>query len=171
MIVEHTLEPVYFKDSRVLILGTMPSIKSREVGFYYGHPQNRFWKTLEAVYNEKIENSIKGKIKFLKKHKIALFDVIKSCEISSSSDSSIKNVIPNDLNKIIKNSSIKAIFTAGQKAYELYNKFCLKDTGIEAICLPSTSPANCPKGIEEKLKREYSKIKDYTTQPPFGENT
>ncbi len=162
MIVTHTLEPVYFKDSKVLILGSIPSVKSREVGFYYGHPQNRFWKTLEAVYKEKIGDIKEEKIEFLKKHKIALFDVVKSCEISSSSDSSIKNVVPNDLVSIINNSKINVIFTTGRKANELYRKYCFLDTKIEARYLPSTSPANCPKGIEEKLKIAYSQIKAYT---------
>lgn len=98
---------------------------------------------------------------FLKKNHIALFDVLKSCEIASSSDSSIKNSVPNDFSEIIGNSQIKTIFTTGQKAYKLYQKYCLPHTKIEAICLPSTSPANCQKGIEEKLLIEYSKIKKY----------
>ena len=107
MVVEHTIEPVYFKDSKVLILGSIPSVKSRELGFYYAHPKNRFWKTLEVIFNEKIGDTKEEKIKFLKKHKIALFDVIKSCEINSSSDSSIKNAIPNDIASILKQTNIK----------------------------------------------------------------
>ena len=162
MLVNHTIEPIYFKNSKVLILGSMPSVKSREDGFYYAHPKNRFWWVLSKVYNESIENSTSAKIKFLKKHKIALFDVIKSCEISSSSDSSIKNVIPNSLLPIINNSTIKTIFTTGQKAYKLYEKYCYPETKIHAIPLPSTSPANCPKGIEEKLINSYSEIKKIT---------
>lgn len=162
MHVTHTLEPIYDKNSKVLILGSMPSVKSREIGFYYSHPKNRFWKTLEAIYNEKIGETKNEKIMFLKKHNIALFDVLKSCDISSSSDSSIKNPIPNDLLPIINKSNIKAIFTTGKKAYQLYHKYCYNDTKIEAILLPSTSPANCPKGIEEKLITTYSRIKDYT---------
>lgn len=162
MRVDHTIIPIYFNDSKVLILGSIPSIKSREYGFYYAHPKNRFWITLEKVYNEKIGETKEEKIKFLKKHYIALFDVIKSCDINSSSDSSIKNPIPNDLLPILKNSKITTIFTTGQKAYKLYQKYCYPETKIEAILLPSTSPANCPKGIEEKLFRAYSQIKDYT---------
>ena len=145
MKVYHTLEPIYYRDSKVLILGTMPSIKSREVGFYYAHPYNRFWKTLEKVYGETIGVSIADKKEFLLKHKIALFDVLKSCNINSSSDSSIKEPVPNNI-----------------KAYELYNKYILPKTKIEAICLPSTSPANCKKGIEEILYKEYNKIREYT---------
>lgn len=164
MQVFHTLEPIYDKDSKVLILGSIPSIKSREEGFYYAHPKNRFWSILEEVYDEKIENTKEDKIKFLKKHHIALYDVIKSWEITSSSDSSIKNPIPNDLTDILKESDIKVIFTTGKKAYDLYQKYCFKDTKIEAIYLPSTSPANSPKGIYEKLIEYYSKIKEYSEE-------
>lgn len=162
MKVVHTLEAIYNEESRVLILGSIPSIKSREIGFYYSHPKNKFWKTLENVYNEKIENTIQDKINFLKKHKIALYDVLKSCDIKSSSDNSIKNPIPNDLTPILKNSSIKAIFTTGLKAYKLYQKYCYPITKINAIALPSTSPANCKKNIDKILVESYYKIKEFT---------
>ena len=162
MRVVHTIDPIYDKDSKVLILGSMPSVKSRELGFYYAHPQNRFWKTLAVVYEEEIGETKADKIKFLKRHHIALFDVLESCDILGSSDSSIKNPVPNDLMPILKNSNIKTIFTTGQKAYKLYQKYCYKDTKIEAILLPSTSPLNCPKGIDEKLKISYSKLRDFT---------
>lgn len=162
MRVYHTLKPIYNEDSKVLILGSIPSIKSREIGFYYSHPKNRFWSTLSRIYQEDIGSSIDEKISFLFKHNIALFDVVKSCSINSSSDSSIKDVIPNDLEKIINNSNIKTIFTTGKKAYELYNKYCLHDTKIKAILLPSTSPANCPKNIEDILLEKYSLIKEIT---------
>lgn len=160
MNVKHTLKPIYDKNSKVLILGSLPSVKSREVGFYYGHPQNRFWKTLEKVFNEQIGNSKEEKVNFLLTHHIALFDVIKECEISSSSDSSIKNVTPNNLTPILKKSQIKTIFTTGIKAHQLYKKYLLKETNIEDISLPSTSPANCKKGIEKILIKEYAKIKE-----------
>lgn len=162
MKVFHTLDPIYDKNSKILILGSMPSVKSRELGFYYAHPRNRFWSTLEKIYNEKINNTKEDKINFLIKHNIALFDVLKSCEINSSSDSSIKDTIPNDLTDILNNSNIKIIFTTGKKAYDLYNKYLKDKTGIEAILLPSTSPANSPKGIEKKLLNSYSEIKKYT---------
>ncbi len=162
MKVIHPLKPIYNSNSKVLILGTMPSVKSREENFYYAHPKNRFWKTLGRVYNEEIGISKEEKIEFLLKHNIALFDVLKSCEISSSSDSSIKNPIPNDFSEILDNSNIKEVFTTGKTAYKLYQKLCYPKTNIEAIYLPSTSPANCPKGIEDILFREYSKIKEYT---------
>ena len=160
MSVKHTLKPIYDKNSKVLILGSLPSVKSREVGFYYGHPQNRFWKTLEKVFNEQIGNSKEEKEEFLLIHHIALFDVIKECEISSSSDSSIKNVTPNNLNPILKKSQIKTIFTTGAKAHQLYKKYIYPKTKIEDIPLPSTSPANCKKGIEELLIKEYKNIKE-----------
>lgn len=163
MKVTHPLNPIYDKNSKVLILGTMPSVKSREIGFYYANPQNRFWKTLSKVFNEKIGNTTEDRIDFLLKHNIALFDVLKSCDISSSSDTTIKNPIPNDLLPIINSSQIKTIFTTGKKAYELYNKYCYPKTKIKSIYLPSPSPANCPKGIEEKLFNEYIQIKEKLT--------
>lgn len=160
MIVNHPLSPIYDSNSMVLILGTMPSIKSREERFYYAHPKNRFWTTLSKVFNEEVGNTKDDKIRFLLKHHIALFDVLKSCEISSSSDSSIKEPVTNDFTDILKNSKIKYIFTTGKTAYHLYQKYCYPLTKIEAIYLPSTSPANCPKGIEDKLFQEYKRIRE-----------
>lgn len=161
MRVHHTLGPIYDSNSKVLILGSLPSIKSREANFYYAHPKNRFWKTLERVFNITIGDSVENKKEFLYKYHIALFDVIKECDISSSNDNSIENVIPNDFSYILNHSNIETIFTVGKKAYNLYNKYCYKEIGIPAIYLPSTSPANCKKGIEEKLYNEFTKIKDY----------
>lgn len=162
MRVNHDLKAYYNNDSKVLILGSMPSIKSKELGFYYMNPQNRFWKTLSRVYDEEMPVTIDDKKDFLKRHKIALWDTIKSCDITGSSDSSITNVIPNNINEILSKTKVEKIFTTGKKSYNLYNKYCLKETDKEAYCLPSTSPANCPKKIEEILYKEYSKIKDVT---------
>ncbi len=162
--VTHELSPYYDNESVVLILGSMPSVKSKELGFYYMHPQNRFWKTLARVYNETTPINIQERKDFLTRHKIALWDVIESCVITGSSDSSIANVKPNNINKILKDSNVKQIFTTGKKAYNLYNKYCLPKTKKEAISLPSTSPANCPKGIEEILYNEYLKIKQVTNK-------
>ncbi len=162
MKVNHTLEPIYDEYSKVLILGSMPSVVSRKIGFYYAHPRNRFWSVLSKVYNEEITDNINDKINFLHKHHIALYDVLKSCDIKSSQDSSIKNVKVNDLSKILKNSQIKVVFTTGKTAYNLYNKYTFPKTKIRAIYLPSTSPANTRKGIDELLEKEYSKIKEYT---------
>ena len=161
MKVVHPLKPIYNSESKVLILGSFPSIKSRENNFYYGNHKNRFWTTLEKVFNEDIGSSNQDREKFLLTHKIALFDVVYSCNIKGSSDSSIKDVIPNDIKKIVDESKIEAIFTTGTKAYSLYNKYLFKDIGIEAIKLPSPSPANCKRGIEEVLVNSYNKIKEY----------
>ena len=150
--VYHTFDVYYNSDSEILILGSMPSLKSREKGFYYMHPQNRFWKCLSIVYKESIENTIDGKKKFLKRHKIALWDVIYSCDITGSSDSSIKNIVPNDIKWLIDTTDIKNIYVLGKKAYELYNKYCLENTGIEAIGLYSSSPANCRIKFEDLVE-------------------
>ncbi len=160
MKVKHELPPIYNEHSEVLILGSHASVKSREEKFYYAHPKNRFWKTLSAIFEEEIGNTIEEKKEFLYRNHIALFDVIKSCEIENSSDTSIKNVVPNNLKTIIKQSQIKFIFTTGRKAYDLYQKYCFPKTKIEAIYLPSTSPANCPKNIETTLVDSYQQIKE-----------
>lgn len=162
MKIYHTLEPVYDENSKVLILGSIPSVKSREIGFYYAHPRNRFWWVLEQIYCEKIGDNKKDKILFLKKHHIALFDVLQSCDISSSSDQSIKNPVVNDLTLILENSSIRMIFTTGRKAHELYQKYIYPQIKKSAILLPSTSPAHCAKNIEEILIKSYSQIMNYT---------
>ena len=151
--VEHTFGPVYDSESRILILGSFPSVKSREISFYYGHPQNRFWKLLSLLFNEEI----KDKKTFLLKHHIALFDVLESCDIIGSSDTSIRNVKPNDLSLIINNSKIETVYLNGSKAYELYKKYCADKYDIDAIKLPSTSPANAAYSIE-KLYNEWMMI-------------
>lgn len=143
--VEHTFGPVYDSDSRILILGSFPSVKSREINFYYGHRNNRFWKILGMLFNEEIED----KKSFLLKHHIALFDVIESCDIIGSSDASIQNVKPNDLSIILNNSKIKTIYLNGSKAYELYNRFCKDKYSIKTVRLPSTSPANAAYSIDD----------------------
>jgi len=139
---EHMFEPVYDKNSRILILGSFPSVKSREQNFYYGHPQNRFWKVLSCLLREELPNTVEEKKEMLLKNQIALWDVIQSCDIIGSSDSSIKNVVPADIDRILKKSSILKIFANGGKAYQLYQKYCIKNTGKPIIKLPSTSPAN-----------------------------
>ena len=153
----HTFPPFYQSDSKILILGTMPSPKSRELGFYYMHPQNRFWHVLESVFHDKVGKSIENKKEFLIKHKIALWDTCASCEIDKASDSTIKNIKPNNINLILKNSQVKYIFTTGKKAHELYNKYIYYKTKIEDICLYSPSPANCAISIENIIK-DYQKI-------------
>lgn len=138
----HTFGPVYDSESRILILGSMPSVKSREVNFYYGHPQNRFWRVVSSVLGCDAPMNIEEKKAMLLSSGIALWDVIESCDIIGSSDSSIRNVVPNDINLILKNSSVMKIYANGTKAEELYNRYCFKETGLKIEKLPSTSSAN-----------------------------
>lgn len=155
----HNIKPLYDKNSKILILGSFPSVKSREAQFFYHHPQNRFWKIMNRILNEDM-NTIENKKTILLKHNIALWDVIESCEIKGSSDSSIKHVCPNNMNQIINDSKIKYIFTNGKKSHELYNKYCLKETNIQAIYLPSSSPANAAYNLE-RLVEEWKIILNY----------
>ena len=156
----HPIEPVWNGDSRILILGSFPSVKSREMAFFYGHPQNRFWKVIASIYEEELPKTIDEKKAMLLKNKIALWDVLCECDICGAADSSIKNAVPADLNVVLRSAPVKGIFTTGKAAYKFYCKYQLPKTGIEAVCLPSTSPANARMGIEE-LVREYSAIKKY----------
>lgn len=155
--VTHEFPAVFDSESQVLLLGSIPSPKSREEGFYYGHPQNRFWKVLAAVLNEPVPKNIDEKRAMLLRHHIALWDVLESCTIVGASDTSIEEPIPNKISELIKVSKIKRIFCTGSTAHKLYEKFCALDTGIEAEKLPSTSPANCAVSFE-KLVEAYSKI-------------
>ena len=138
----HTIDPVYDENSRILILGSFPSVKSRESQFFYGHPQNRFWKILSAVFEDTLPITVAEKRAFLLRHRIALWDVIASCEIEGSSDQSIKNAQPNDLSKILQTANIQAIYTNGGTATKLYTRYILPKIGREAVALPSSSPAN-----------------------------
>lgn len=156
----HNINSLYNDKSRILILGSFPSVKSREQAFFYGHPQNRFWKVLSTVLNEPFPTTIDEKKAFILNNKIALWDVIASCEIKGSSDSSIKNVVPNNINEILDNSNVAAIFTNGKLAFNLYNKYIFEKTNIKAIPLPSTSPANAAFSLE-KLIEQWKIIKDY----------
>ena len=140
--ISHTFEPVYDKESKILILGSFPSVKSRESKFYYGHPQNRFWKVIAKITNRKEPMAIEEKKELLLSNHIAIWDVIESCTIQGSSDSSIKDVVVNDFSDILQNSSIQRIYVNGNKAYELYHRYAEENTGMKAVKLPSTSPAN-----------------------------
>ena len=151
----HTFAPVYNAESEILILGSFPSVKSRENGFYYGHPQNRFWKVMAHVFDEEVPQTIEEKKNLLLANKVAVWDVIESCEIVGSSDSSIRNVVVNDFSEILSKSSIKKVYANGKKAYELYNKYALKKTEMETYALPSTSPANAAYSLD-KLKSIYA---------------
>ena len=155
--VTHTFQPIFNKESKILILGSFPSVKSRENNFYYGHPQNRFWKVLAGVLEKEVPQTIEEKKRFLLEHHIAVWDVIESCTIIGSSDSSIKDVVVNDFSKVLENSAIERIYVNGGKAYELYHKYAEKKTGIQAIKLPSTSPANAAWSLD-RLCNEWKQI-------------
>lgn len=148
----HNIEPVYDENSRILILGSFPSVKSREGKFFYHHPQNRFWKILSALTGDDFLTDVDKKKELLLKNRIAVWDVIASCKISGSSDSSIKDVVPNDINRILQAAPIKHIFTNGGKSYDLYRKYLLPVTGIPAVKLPSSSPANAAWNLERLVE-------------------
>lgn len=154
----HPIPPLFDKNSEILILGSFPSVKSREECFFYGHPQNRFWKIIARVLNEKTPETTKEKKAMMLRHNIAMWDVIHSCEIEGSADSTIKNVVPNDLSIILENAKIKRIYVNGKKAEAMYKKYTEKKTGIKATVLPSTSPANAAWN-EDRLFEEWKKIK------------
>lgn len=156
----HTISPVYDKNSKILILGSFPSVKSRETQFFYGHKQNRFWRVLALLLNENIPETTVEKKQLLLQNKIALWDVVKSCTISGSSDSTIKNVVPNDIGQILRTSDISQIFTNGGTADKLYKKHIYPYTGRTALKLPSTSPANASFTLE-RLLTEWNVILKY----------
>lgn len=151
----HSFEPVYDKASEILILGTLPSVKSRENNFYYGHKQNRFWKVLATLLKEPVPDTIEEKKAMLLAHRIALWDVIQSCDIKGSSDSSIKNVQPTDIGMILEKTNITRIYANGNKAGQLYKRYQFPVTGIEAMVLPSTSPANAAWSLERLCEVWY----------------
>ena len=154
---KHEFAPVYDKNYKVLILGTFPSVKSREMQFYYGHPQNRFWKLLAMLTGWPVPGTIPEKKEMLLKNGIAVWDVIQSCEIIGSSDSSIRNVVSNDLSQVLAGSSVTRIYANGKTAEKLYNKYVKDQTGMEVMGLPSTSPANAAYSLE-RLAQSWSQI-------------
>ena len=158
--IEHPIPPLFDENSKILILGSFPSVKSREQMFFYGHPQNRFWKVLASVLLCDVPNTVEEKKNLLLTSKIALWDVIASCEIQGSSDSSIKNVVANDLTVILGAADIKQIFVNGKTAEKYFKKYISGSIGRCAYCLPSTSPANAAKKLDN-LVEEWKIIKDY----------
>jgi len=154
-LVTHSLSPIFNKDSKILFLGTMPSPLSRKKGFYYSHPQNRFWRIISDVLKQEIPITNSEKEKFLYTNGIALWDVLKSCEIEGADDSSIKNPVANNIESILDAADIKAIFTTGLKATSLYKTYCYPKTRVSSIYLPSTSPANCRNYTYDRLLEEY----------------
>ncbi len=144
----HPIPPLFDENSGKLILGSFPSVKSREAMFFYGHPQNRFWKLLPLIFDEKIPVTIEEKSALILRHNLALWDSIHSCVITGSSDSSVKDVVPNDLSVIINNSKVTQIFCNGTLSHKMYMKYIYPQTKIEAVKLPSTSPANAAFSME-----------------------
>lgn len=157
---KHTIAPVYDENSKILILGSFPSVKSREVQFFYGHPQNRFWKVLAAELYCPVPQTVEEKKDMLLSHHIALWDVIASCEIRGSSDASIGQVAPNDLSPILKGADICAVYANGTKSWELYQKYIYPVTERRIRKLPSTSPANASFSLD-RLIAEWSVIREY----------
>ena len=156
--IKHPFEAIYDKNSKILILGSFPSVKSREQKFFYGHPQNRFWKVIAAIFKEEVPKTIPEKKKMLIKNHIALWDTIASCEITGSSDSSITNAVPNDLSPIFKTAKIEKVFCNGTKSFELYQKYIFPNNNIIAEKLPSTSPANASFNLDKLIKEWTIKI-------------
>ena len=156
--IQHPFGPLFSEQSRVLILGSFPSVKSREQNFFYGHPQNRFWKVIAAVTGQPVPKTIDEKRQLILTQRLALWDSIASCEITGSSDASIRNVQVNDLSIILDQCDIRQIFCNGKKSHELYHKYIEKETGRPAACLPSPSPANAQWSLE-KLIEAWSVIR------------
>ena len=157
----HGFAPVWDERSRVLVLGTLPSVKSREQAFYYGHPQNRFWKLLARLYDRPVPGSVEEKRELLLSQHVALWDVVGECDIRLSADSSIRNVKPNDIRFLLAGAEIRAVCTNGAKAHELYRKHLLPLTGVEDIPLPSTSPANAVCTLDALCER-WAVLKEIT---------
>lgn len=156
----HNIPPVCDENSKILILGSFPSVRSREQSFFYGHSQNRFWKVLSCVLADDEPESIEEKRSFLLKNKIALWDVIASCDIEGSADSTIRNVLPNDIEPILKAADIKMIFLNGRTAEKYYNKYLAKKINRDTVTLPSTSPANAVWRLDD-LIAEWGRIKSF----------
>lgn len=162
----HPIPPIFDSHSEILILGSFPSVKSREGCFFYHHPQNRFWKVLAQVVSSPLPQTIDEKKAFLLKNHIAVWDVIASCTIEGSSDSSIRNVIPNDLSDILEHAPVKQICCNGKASFRYYRKYQEKVTGRQALCLPSTSPANAAWSLAA-LVEEWAQIRSFLTGLPL----
>ncbi|MGN0563395.1 MAG: DNA-deoxyinosine glycosylase [Candidatus Heritagella sp.] len=150
--VTHAFPPVFRADSRVLVLGTMPSPKSRENGFYYSHPQNRFWPVMAALLDEPLPRTPEEKRALVLNHRIALWDVLQSCEIRGAGDASIRKPVANPIGRLLEQTKICAVFATGQKAAALYTRYCFPRTHLPVHALPSTSPANCRVGMDALLE-------------------
>ena len=159
--IKHTFEPVYNEQSKILILGSLPSVRSREQGFYYGHPRNRFWKVISEILQCPEPITIEEKRMMLLEHHIAIWDVIDNCDIKGSSDSSIRNVVPTDVPKILTNADIKQIFANGKTAGQLYRKWLEPVTNQEIVDLPSTSSANAAFSTDKLIEVWKEQLQNY----------
>ena len=155
--IEHPIPPLFDQNSETLILGSFPSVKSREAMFFYGHPQNRFWRLLALIFGEETPCTIEEKSRLILSHRLALWDTIQSCTITGSSDSSVHDVVPNDLSVIFENSKVSRVFCNGALSHKMYMKYIFPATGIDAVKLPSTSPANAAYSLE-RLAQEWKVI-------------
>ena len=162
--IRHPFGPLFGPDSRILILGSFPSVKSREQNFFYGHPQNRFWKVIAALYGRDVPATIPEKKELILSHGLALWDSIADCVVTGSSDASIRDVRPNDLRIILDSSPIERIYCNGKKSYEMYEKYIRPELGREAVCLPSTSPANAQWSME-RLTEAWTVLKNTAREP------
>lgn len=163
--VTHPFRPLFQADSKILILGSFPSVKTREYGFFYGHPQNRFWSLLERIFAVELSADIEERRTFLLRRRIAVCDVIYRCDIIGSGDASIRNVIPSDLSPVFEAADIRQVFCNGGTAYRYYRKYQECETGFKAVKLPSTSPANAGFSMDDlynewKIIREFCRNKE-----------
>lgn len=158
--ITHPLKPLYRADSKILILGSFPSVKTREYGFFYGHPQNRFWHLLELIFEVELSREIEERRAFLLERRIAVYDVIYRCDIIGSSDASIQNAVPSDLTPIFREADIKQVFCNGGTSHSYYRKYQEQKTGAKAIKLPSTSPANARASMND-LYEQWKIIGEY----------
>ena len=148
----HPIPPTYDENSEILVLGSFPSVRSREMGFYYGHPQNRYWRVMAALFGEDVPLTVEERRAFLLRNRVAAWDVIASCTITGSSDSSIRDVVANDLRPILAGSRVGRIFVNGKTAEKMYHRYTEPMLGIRAVCLPSTSPANAAWSLEKLIE-------------------
>ena len=155
--VEHPFPPLFNSESKTLILGSFPSVKSREAMFFYGHPQNRFWKLIALLCGEDVPVTTEEKSALILNNRLALWDSVQSCTVTGSSDSSVRDVVPNDLSVIFENSRVSRVFCNGALSYKMYTKYILPQTGVAAVKLPSTSPANAAYSLE-RLAEEWKVI-------------
>ncbi len=160
MHISHPFPPLYNRESRILILGSFPSVKSREACFFYAHPQNRFWRVLAALFGAEVPQGTPARRNFLLRHHVAVWDTIGACEIQGSSDASVKNAVPNDLSPILSEAPIQAIFCNGSLSYKLFKKYQSKEISLPSFALPSTSPANAAKNLPVLIK-EWQVILPY----------